>query len=95
MNEPIYKTEQTHRHRQQTCGCRRAGGCGKGCTGSGVGRCNLMHLSWINNKTLVESTANYTQYPVVTEKSMEKNIKIIIYIIITGSLFCTVEIGTM
>lgn len=54
-----------------------------------------MHLSWINNKTLVESTANYTQYPVVTEKSMEKNIKIIIYIIITGSLFCTVEIGTM
>ena len=28
----------------------------------------------------MDSTGNYTQYPVVTEKSMEKNIKIIIYI---------------
>ena len=43
--------------------------------GLGVGRCKLMPLSWINNKTLMDSTGNYIQYPVVTEKNIEKNIK--------------------
>ena len=33
-NEPIYETEQTHRHREQTCGCQGGVGEGVGCTGS-------------------------------------------------------------
>ena len=45
----------------------------------GVGRCKLMHLSSINNKTLMDSTGNYIPCPVVTEKNMEKSIKIVIY----------------
>ena len=32
-NEPIYKQKQTHRHREQTCGCQRGGGA-VGWTGS-------------------------------------------------------------
>ena len=29
----------------------------------GVGRCKLLHLGWINNKVLLESTGNYIQSP--------------------------------
>ena len=32
---------------------------------SGVGRCKLLHLEWINNKVLLYSTGNYIQYPVI------------------------------
>ena len=28
------KQKQTHRHREQTCGCQREGGVGEGSTGS-------------------------------------------------------------
>ena len=27
------KQKQSHRHREQICGCQRAGGCREGCTG--------------------------------------------------------------
>ena len=33
---------------------------------SGVGRCRLLHLEWINNEVLMYSTGNYTQYPVIS-----------------------------
>ena len=29
----------------------------------GVSRCKLLHLEWINNKVLLYSTGNYTQFP--------------------------------
>ena len=29
----------------------------------GVDRCKLLHLEWINNKVLLYSTKNYTQFP--------------------------------
>ena len=36
--------KQTHKHREETCGCQRGGG-GSGVDGEfGVGRCKLLHL---------------------------------------------------
>ena len=52
---------QTHRHREQTCGCQ--GGEGReGKDGEiGVGRCKLLHLEWISNQVLMFSPGNYIQ----------------------------------
>ena len=60
------KQKQTHRHREQTCGCQGVGGgLGAGvCRGSGmdweseISRCKLLHLEWISNKVLLYSTGN-------------------------------------
>ena len=32
----------------------------------GVSRCKLLYIEWINNKVLLYSTGNYTQYLVIT-----------------------------
>ena len=37
----------------------------------GVGRCKLLHLGWINNKVLMNSTGNYIQYPVINHNGKE------------------------
>ena len=37
----------------------------------GVGRCKLLPLEWINNKVLLQSTGNYTQYPVINHNGKE------------------------
>ena len=76
--------------REETCGCRDHGGGGMECE-FGVSRCKLLHIEWINNKVLLCGTGNNTQYPVIKHK--EKNIYIYIYICITESLCCTVEIN--
>ena len=57
-----------------------------------VSRCKLLHIEWINNKVLLYSPENCIQYPMINHN--EKNIKKIIYICITESLFCTAEINT-
>ena len=55
------KQKQTHRHREQTCGCR-GGGEGSGMDGEfGVNRCKLLHLEWISNEVLLNSIRNYIQ----------------------------------
>ena len=49
------RQKQTLRHREQTCGCQREGR-GKGRTWEqGVGRCQLLHLEWINDTPLQSS----------------------------------------
>ena len=55
------KQKQTHRHREQTCGCQ--GVRGKEWDGweFGVSRCKLLHLEWLSNKVLLYSTGNYIQ----------------------------------
>ena len=58
-NKPIYKRETDFTDTEQTCGCQREGVNWE----SGVGRCKLLHLEWIN-KILGYSTGNYIQYPV-------------------------------
>ena len=57
--------KQTHRHGELTCGCQG----GEGWSGrdweTGISRCKLLHLEWINNKVPVYNTGNYSQSPVI------------------------------
>ena len=45
------KQKQTHRHREQTCGCQGGGVVGDGWE-FGISRCKLLYIEWINNKAL-------------------------------------------
>ena len=66
------KQKQTHRHREQTCGCHRVGLVGGGMHWEfGISRCKLLHKEWINNKVLLYSTGNYVQYPVISHNGKE------------------------
>ena len=68
------KQQQTHRHREQTCGCQgnQVRKWGEGWTGSlGVSRWKLLNLEWTNNKVLLDSTGNYVQYPVINHNEKE------------------------
>ena len=73
------KQKQTHRPREQTCGCQGEG--------AGVSRCELFCIEWIN-KVLLYSTENCIQYPGINQNG-EEYIKKIMYICITESLCCT------
>ena len=57
----------------------------------GISRCKLLYIEWINNKVLLYSTGNYTQYPVINHngKEYEKG-----YICITASVCYTAKINT-
>ena len=93
MNLSIQQ-KQTHRHKEQTCGCQRKGG-GSGMDGEfGVGRCKLLHLEWIGNEVLLYSTGNYIQSLGIEHdgREYEKNN---VYISMSGSLCYTAEIGTL
>ena len=58
------KQKQNHRHREQTCDCQGGGGCGGKDGESGITRCKLLYIGWINYKVLLYSTGNYIQCPV-------------------------------
>ena len=49
---------QTHGHKEQTCGCQGGGGRSQMYWQFGV-RCQLLHLEWISNEVLLYSTGNY------------------------------------
>ena len=34
-------------------------------------RCKLLYVEWINNKVLLYSTENYTQYPMINHNGKE------------------------
>ena len=57
----------------------------------GISRCKLLYTKCINNKVLLSSTGNYTQYPVINHNGKEYEKE---YIYITDSLCCTAEINT-
>ena len=63
------KQKQTHRQRQETCGCQ-----GMGVGGMdqqfGISRGKLLHTEWIN-KVLLYSTGNYIQYPITSHNGKE------------------------
>ena len=91
------KQKQTHRYREQSCGCQGEQGGGGIDWEFGIRRCKLLYIEWINNKVLLYSTGNYIQYPVINHngKEYEKEyIYIYIYIYITESLCCTAEINS-
>ena len=48
----------------------------------GAGRCKLLYIGWINNKVLLYSTGNCTQYPIRNHngKGYKKRTSICIYL---------------
>ena len=58
----------------------------------GISRYKLLHIKRINDKVLLYSTGNYSQYPEINCSG--KNIKKNLFLCITESLFCTAEINT-
>ena len=84
------KQKQSHRYREQTCGCQGAGWGGKDWE-FGISRCRLLYIGWITNKDLLYNTENYIQYPVINHNGKEYE-KEYIYICITESLCYTAEI---
>ena len=60
------KQKQTHRHRERLVVAKgETGGRGKNWE-FGISRCKLLYIGWINNKVLLYSTGNLTQYSVIT-----------------------------
>ena len=78
---------------EQTYGCQ--GGVEGGGEGLdwefGIIRCKLLYIEWINNKVLLYSTGNCTQYLVIIYRGKESGKE---YICITESLCCTPETNT-
>ena len=68
------KQKQTHRHRKQTYGYQRRwrGGWGGEINQEfGINIYTLLYIKWVNNKDLLYSTENYTQYLVITYNGKE------------------------
>ena len=91
MNISI-KQNQTHRHREQTCGCQEGRVGGGEDWEFGISRCKLLYIDWINNKVLLYSTGNYSQYSVINHNGKEYEKE---YVYITESLCCKAEINTI
>ena len=53
--------KQTHRNREQTCGCQWGGGGSEMDEEFGVSRFKLLYLEWISNEDPLYSTGNYIQ----------------------------------
>ena len=60
---------------------------------SGVSRCKLLYIGWINNRVLLYSTGNSIEYPKINHNGKEYE-KECIDIYITESLCCIAEINT-
>ena len=57
----------------------------------GISICKLLYIKWINNKVLLCGTGHYIKYLLINIlEEYEKNV----YICITESLSCIVEINT-
>ena len=55
------ENKQTHRHGEQTYGCQGWGKESGIVWEFGVSGCKLLHLEWISNEVLLNSTGNYIQ----------------------------------
>ena len=68
------KQKQTHRHREQTCGCQEKWWWER--DGLGVWYQQIQTIIYrmgVNNKVLLYSTGNYIQYPVIEHSGKENN----------------------
>ena len=61
QTNPYTKQKQTHRHREQTCGCQGKGGESGMDWEFGVSRHKPLHLEWISYEVLLYSTGYYIQ----------------------------------
>ena len=85
--------DKTHRHREQSRVCQR-GGVGAGVDWEfGVGGCKLLYMRCMNSKVLLYSTGNCIQSPGIKHNGKEY-LKKRVYICVTESIGCPVEIDT-
>ena len=92
MNLPM-KQKQTHRQREQTCGCQGEGVGGGMEWEFGVSGWKLLYIEWINNKVLPYSTENSITCPGISHNGKEYE-KQNVYTCITESLCCRAVINT-
>ena len=71
MTQRNLSMKQNHKHREQTCDWWGVGGGGGKDWEFKVSRCKLIHMKWINNKVLLNSTGNYIQYSVINHSGKE------------------------
>ena len=71
MTQISLSMKQTHRHREQICGCQREWG-GEGWAGNlAFTDAKLLYLDQINNQDLLYNTGNYIRYPMVIHNGKE------------------------
>ena len=56
------KQKQTHRCREQTCGCQGNGRRSGMDREFGISRCKLLHLECVSDEVLLNSPGNYIQF---------------------------------
>ena len=59
------------RCKEQICSCQGTGERGRMDWESGISRCRLLYMEWINNKALLYSTGNYIQYAIINHNEKE------------------------
>ena len=70
MNLSMKQEKKKKGQREQTDGCQ-GGGEWETAGKSGISRCKLAYIEWINNKVLLYSRGNYPQYPVINHNGKE------------------------
>ena len=53
---------------------------------SGISRCKLLYVEWINSKVLLGSTGNYIQYPVIPHTRKEYFLKKCVCVCVSHSV---------
>ena len=73
------KQKQTHRHREQICGCQGLGSARGMEWEVGISRYKPLYIEWINNKGLLYSTGKCIQHPLINCNGKEF-LKLYIYV---------------
>ena len=68
------KQKQTHRHREQSCGCQEVGR-----DGLGVWDQQMQTIIYRMDKQQVYKTGNYIQYPMINHNGKEYKTNVYIY----------------
>ena len=63
--------KQTHRRREQTCGCQGGGEWRRDGFGVQDQQIQLLSKGWTNNKVLLRSTGSCIEYPVINHNGKE------------------------
>lgn len=81
--------KQTHRHKEQTCGCQGAGRRGGVDWEFRVSTCKVLDVEWMGNEVLLYGKGNYV-HNLLGQNMMWDDMRKRM----TGSLCCTTEYGT-
>ena len=65
------KQKQTHRHREQTCGCQVGEEWGGKDWDFGISRYKPLHIEWMSNEIQPCSSGSYIQYPEIKHNGKE------------------------